>query len=202
MPVSLPRGRSLARLAPVALMPAGALAVHELRYLLAYGPHASLALQRQGHAYLHSLVPWIVLSLGLVLGGFARCVGRTWAGERSLPRYSVSLIALWLVCTASLLTLYAGQESLEGLLASGHPVGWAAIFGYGGWWAIPASLCVGLVLAATYHGARWVLHTVARRARRRPAIAGRASVLSFVASVPLPRLAPVAGGWSPRGPPR
>jgi hypothetical protein len=182
-------------------MPAGAFAVHELRYLLAFGPQASLALQRQGHAYLHSLAPWIVLSLGLVLGAFARCVGRTWAGEHSLPRYSISLVALWLVCTASLLTLYAGQESLEALLASGHPVGWAGIFGYGGWWAIPASLCVGLVLAAAYHGARWVLHTVARHARRRGATVGRAPVLRCVASVALPRLAPAAGGWSLRGPP-
>jgi hypothetical protein len=192
----------IARLAPVALMPAGAFAVHELRYLLAYGPHASFVLQRQGHAYLHSFVPWIVLSLGLALGGFARRIGRAWAGEHSLSRYSMSLLALWLVCSASLLTLYAGQESLEGLLVSGHPVGWAAIFGYGGWWAIPAALCVGLVLAAAYHGARWVLHTVARRARRRPAIARRAPVLHFMISVSRPRLAAVAGGWSGRGPPR
>jgi hypothetical protein len=202
MPVSLQPGRSIARLAPVALMPAGTFAVHELRYLLAYGPRASLVLQRQGHAYMHSLVPWLVLSLGLVLGGFARCVGRAWAGERSLPRYSLSLVALWLLCTVSLLALYAGQESLEGLLASGHPVGWAGVFGYGGWWAIPAALCVGLVLAAAYHGARWMLHTVASCGRRRPAIAAGAAVLRVVASVARPRLAPVADGWSGRGPPR
>ena len=49
------------RLAPVALTPAAAFAVHQLRYWLAFGAHAGAALQQQGHSYLHSLVPWIVL---------------------------------------------------------------------------------------------------------------------------------------------
>ena len=43
------------------------------------------------------------------------------------------------------------------MFATGHPAGLTGIFGYGGWWAIPAALCVGLVLAAVFHGARWVL---------------------------------------------
>jgi hypothetical protein len=202
MTVSLPGTRRIARLTPVALMPAGALAVHELRYLLAYGPHASAALQQQGHAYLHSLIPWIVLSLGLVLGGFARALGRAWSGQRSWSRYAISFTGLWLVCTVSLLVIYAGQETLEALFATGHPGGWVGIVGFGGWWAVPASLCVGLVLAAAYHGARWVLAATARRVRRRRAITGAAPRARVVSRVTAPRLAPVAGGWSGRGPPR
>ena len=50
--------------------------------------------------------------------------------------------------------------------ATGHPAGLAGIFGYGGWWSIPAALCVGLVLAAVFHGARWVLDEVAQRRDR------------------------------------
>lgn len=183
-------------------MPAAALGVHELRYLLAYGSHASLALQRQGHAYLHSIAPWIVLTLGLALGGFARALGRAWSGERTAGRYALSLVGLWLVCTISLLVTYAAQETLEGLFATGHAAGWTAIFGFGGWWAVPASLCVGLVLAAAYHGARWVLATVARRAHRRRSIVGAAPALPFPAALYPPRLAPAAGGWTGRGPPR
>ena len=49
-------------LARVALVPAAALAVHQLRYWLAFGSNASSELARQGHSYLHSVVPWIVLS--------------------------------------------------------------------------------------------------------------------------------------------
>lgn len=197
-----PRARPIVRFAPLALMPAGAVSVHELRYLLAYGSHASVALQHQGHAYLHSLVPWIAVSLGLGLGGFARALGRAWSGERSWSHYSISLAGLWLVCTASLVVIYAGQEAFEALFATGHPVGWAGIFGFGGWWAIPAAMCVGLVLAAAYHGARWVLATVARRARRRRTVAGPATRPLARPRFIAPRLSPLASGWSGRGPPR
>ncbi len=62
-----------------------------------------------------------------------------------------------------MLGVYVLQEFLEGLLATGHPAGLAGIFGYGGWWAIPAAAAIGLVLAALLHGARWVLDGVAQR---------------------------------------
>lgn len=201
MAVCSQRRARCARLAPLALMPAGALAVHELRYWLAFGSHASAALARQGHAYLHSLVPWILLGLGLALGAFARAVGRAWAGERSPARYSLSLLGLWLLCTASLLFIYAAQETLEGVLASGHSAGWVGIVGDGGWWALPACACVGLVLAAAYHGARWVLRTVAAGAARRRARRPRPAPARPACSRARPRPVAWRGGWSLRGPP-
>ena len=39
------------------LLAAGALAVHELRYALAYGDHAGHEAAAQGHAYLSLVVP-------------------------------------------------------------------------------------------------------------------------------------------------
>ncbi|HEX3979361.1 MAG TPA: hypothetical protein VHW96_24025, partial [Solirubrobacteraceae bacterium] len=68
--------------------------------------------------------------------------------------------------------------------------------------AIPAALCVGLVLAALLHGARWVLREVAaRHARtaRPPTSPGLAQ--SRPAGISLPRLTPLALGWCGRGPP-
>jgi hypothetical protein len=183
-------------------VPAAAFAVHQLRYLLAYGGAAGVELQRQGHSYLHSLVPWIVLVLGLAVGGFLSALGRAMAGQRSAPRYGLSLLGLWLTCSACLLAVYVSQEFLEGLFATGHPAGLTGIFGYGGWWSVPAAACVGLVLAALFHGARWVLEVVAARhatARRVAAVVepqGRGSGGLF-----LPRVAPLALGWSGRGPP-
>jgi hypothetical protein len=183
------------------VVPAGALAVHELRFLLAFGTGANAQLARQGHSYLHSLVPWIVLLLGAAVGGFLRALGRALGGHRSVPRYTLSLAALWAACSACLLAIYVSQELLEGLFATGHPAGLAGIVGYGGWWSIPAAACVGLVLAAMFHGTSWVLDEVAKRhaiiARlpRRPAASPRPADLL------LPRLAPLAGGWSGRGPP-
>lgn len=184
-------------------MPAAALAVHQLRFTLAFGGSAGRELALQGHAYLHSVTPWIVLSLALAAGSFTRAVGRAMAGQRSAPRYAVSLAGLWLLCSACLLAIYVTQELLEGYFLIGHPVGPAGIFGYGGWWSIPAALCVGLVLAAIFHGARWALDQVARRSAAtaikhdRPGLKRSRPVDAL-----LPRLAPLAAGCSGRGPPR
>jgi hypothetical protein len=187
----------------VALLPAAAFAVHQLRYYLAYGGKAGIVLARTGHSYLHSLVPWIVLVVALVVGGFLRSLGRALAGHTSLPRYSVSLAGMWLVCSLSLVAIFVCQEFLEGLFAAGHPAALAGIFGYGGWWSIPAALCVGLVLAAWLHGARWVLREIAaRRSRARPGFVGPAIVLPRPSDAVLVGLAPLVGGWSGRGPPR
>ena len=174
----------------MALMPAAAFAVHQLRYLLAYGSGASAELQRTGHSYLHSVAPWIVSLLALAAGGFLWSLGRAVAGQRSVGRYAASLLGLWLVCSATLVGIFAAQEFLEGLFAIGHPAGWIAIFGYGAWWAIPAALCIGLVLAALFHGARWILDAVAvarqRRARGRRTFARPAVAPALEGSIPVP----------------
>jgi hypothetical protein len=186
-----------------ALLPAGALAVHQLRFLLAFGGGASSNLSRQGHSYLHSLVPWIVLLMGIAVGAFLWALGRAMEGQRSVSRYSLSLAALWAICSLCLLSIYATQEFLEGMFATGHPAGLAGIFGYGGGWSILASASVGLVLAAIFHGARWMLDDVAQRSAG--VLAGRARrILTPLrpSDAVVPRLAPLAEGWSDRGPPR
>lgn len=184
-------------------MPAAAFAVHQLRYYLAYGLGAGAELQRTGHSYLHSVVPWIVLLAALAVGGFLWTLGRAIAGQTSLRRYTVSFVGLWMACSASLVAIFATQEFLEGLFATGHPAGLVGIFGFGGWWSIPASLCIGLMLAAMFHGARWVLMEVAQRhVRVRSSPPARVIWRPRLSDVFLVfRLAPLADGWSGRGPP-
>jgi hypothetical protein len=168
---------------------------------LAFGSRTGAELQAQGHSYLHSVVPWIVLLIALSVGMFLRALGRALGGRCSLPRYTLSFTALWLVCAACLVAIYVTQEFLEGLFATGHPGGLIGIFGYGGWWSIPAALAVGLVLSAVFHGAHSVLREFAERRRHQIAAPG-----VLVAKTPrqplLPRLSPLAEGWSGRGPPR
>ena len=196
------RRGALGRLAPIALVPAAAFAVHQLRYLLAFGGAAGAELQRQGHSYMHSLVPWIVLLVALAAGAFLRAFGRALGGQCSVSRYTVSFAGLWLACALALVLIYSAQELLEGAFVTGHPPGLEGVFGYGGWWAIPTSACVGLVLAAIFHGARWMLREVADRRSRplshtprpRPATPRPRPALA-------PRLIPLADGWSGRGPP-
>jgi hypothetical protein len=189
-------------LTKASLVPAAALAVHQLRYVLAFGGNASLELERQGHSYLHSLVPWIILLIGVAVGGFLCRLGRALSGQTSAPRFTLSLGGLWLACSVCLITIYVTQELLEGMFLTGHPAGLAGVFGYGGWWAIPVAACIGLVLAAFFHGARWVLEELARRAGPISERPPRALAAPRPSSLHLPRLSPLAEGWSGRAPPR
>jgi hypothetical protein len=198
---SAERRRAVWRWSGAALLPPAAFAVHQLRFVLAFGGGASAELQRTGHSYLHSVVPWLVVLVALVVGGFLREFGRALSGQTSAARFTVSFAGLWLVCTAALVFIYCAQELLEGMVLAGHPAGLVGVFGYGGWWAIPVSACIGLVLAAVFHGARWVLDETT--ARRRVVVVRRKRVAQprwegFSAPAP----APLAAGWSGRGPPR
>jgi hypothetical protein len=184
------------------LVPAAAFAVHQLRYWLAFGSQAGAELERQGHSYLHSVTPWIVFLIAVAIGAFLRALGRAFGGQRTTPRRTVSFAVLWLLCSASLVAIYMSQEFLEGLLATGHPGGLTGIFGFGGWWSLPAAAAVGLALAAVFYGARWVLYEVAERYRQDhgpvfapPPKARRPGALLVF------RLTPLVGGRSERGPP-
>jgi hypothetical protein len=102
----------------------------------------------------------------------------------------------------SLVVVFAVHELPEGSLATGHAVGLAGVFADGGWRSIPASACVGLVLAASLHGARWVLDDVARRGADALAPRRRVSALTVrEVRTALPASEPKLGGWSDRGPP-
>lgn len=207
------RGRRAAAVAGVPLslrgaaaMPAAALAVHQLRYKLAYGAGASHALAAQGHAYLTSLVPWIVLlatlSLGATLGRFAMRWGAgAGAGTRS---GRMAGVRVWLAASAALFAVYAGQELLEGLFASGHLGGLAAVLGAGGWWAVPVALLVGGLLALALRGAHAVEQAL-DAARRGARVIARG--LGELVSRPLPSpfaatVAPLARAGAERAPPR
>jgi len=186
----------------VALFPFGAVAVHQLRYQLAFGADASRELTDQGHAYLHELTPWIVLAVAVGAGGLLARLARAWrSGESERGR---CLAALWALTSAALFSIYVGQEFLEGLLASGHPQGLAGILGDGGLWALPASIAVGGLLALLVRGGRALVARVARLGRRRPRVAAARAPKGAVgpARVALPRLAPLAGASAGRAPPR
>ncbi len=193
--------RICGRAASGALLLPAAFAVHQLRYMLAFGAGTGPELERTGHSYLHSVVPWLILLVALAAGGFLRALGRAFSRQTTVRRYSLSFVALWVACTGALVAIFAAQELLEGVFATGHPTGLSAIFGYGGWWALPTAACVGLVLAACFHGARWIVEAVACRAAQdrasRPPAPSAAPVSQLFRLTPDPLLS----GWSTRGPP-
>lgn len=128
-----------ARLA--AILALGAFAVHQLRYLIAFGSSSSEELARQGHGYMAAWLPILgVFTISALLGTLIR--GRFGArlAQASLSRRAA-------IFAAALLAIFVTQESLEGVLAAGHPGGVAAVLGYDGWLAIPLAAAIGFVAA-------------------------------------------------------
>ncbi|HXE45842.1 MAG TPA: hypothetical protein VN635_11670 [Conexibacter sp.] len=131
-----------ASLRGAALLPGAALVVHRLRYELAFGSHADQRLAAQGHAYLSSLTPWIVLLAALAVGGsLGRMASRAATSRADDARGS--LLRVWVAATLALVAIYTGQELFEGLLATGHAGGLAGVIGSGGWLALPSAALIG-----------------------------------------------------------
>jgi uncharacterized membrane protein YidH (DUF202 family) len=100
-----------------ALLYVAELAVHQLRYRLAYGHHAGHELAAQGHAYLS----WATLLAALLLAAAGgELVAQLARAERRREHRRRRWLICWAAASAALLIAYACQESLEGLLAAGH----------------------------------------------------------------------------------
>lgn len=135
-------GRGQARLHTAALLGVGALAVHELRYRIAFGDDAQSALAASGHGYLGLVAPTVAL---LAMLGLASLVHRIATGDGT-PGARRS--GIWLTLTGGLLAIFCMQELLEALFTTGQPDGLQGIFGDGGWLAIPLSMAVaGIAMA-------------------------------------------------------
>lgn len=171
------------------IIPAAALVVHQARYTLAYGAHANAELAAQGHSYLHSLVPWTILALGVGASLFVRRLARAARTGQSGSFTRVSSAVLWAVTTFGLIAIYAVQETLEALSTSGHPAGVAGVLGHGGWYAVPAAAVVALGVVALLRVGRAVLRFASRlvpRAARLRALRSRAPFsVALVAATPL-----------------
>jgi hypothetical protein len=127
------------------LLSLGALAVHELRYLLAYGDQAGEALASQGHAYLADLggvlIAVVLAALLAAILGTALAPPPRRRGQpvgSSFPRTAA-------IYAVALFAIFSAQELTEGAVAAGHPAGLAAILAHGGWVALPLAFLVGAV---------------------------------------------------------
>ena len=155
-------------------------------------------LAAQGHSYLNSFAPWLVLALSLGAGLFLLRVAHAAAG-RPETRPRRSLAGLWALATASLVAVYVVQELLEGVFAAGHPAGLAGVLGHGGWWALVLAAAAGAAIAGLLRAGCAIVAAAGRlgsshRARVLPPRATRPRV---VALAPWPPLAGAAAGRAP-----
>jgi len=120
------------------------LAIHQLRYLLAFGDRTSRTLEHAGHGYLATVVPFC----GLVLAvGLSWCLLQAAAGPaHGTDHRSMSRRRFWLLASAALLAIFSGQELVEGWTSSGHPGGLTVLVGAGSWTVVPLAVALGGVV--------------------------------------------------------
>jgi hypothetical protein len=175
--------RGWPKLRAVALLALGAIIVHELRYVVAYGENAGAALAEQGHSYMPFVQSLVVVLLAIALARFCISLLRAHSGVLAEER-PPAFAHLWLASSASLAAIYTLQEGFEGQFAPGHPGGLIGVFGHGGWTALIFSLLIGAAIAALTRLAHHALELVACSAA--PSRLGRS------APPPGPR------SWTPR----
>jgi len=147
-----------------ALIALAALAVHQLRYLLAYGSDAHTELLRQGHAYLFQSLPVLIgFGLSAIAASLVRAVLRGPAGTAIESRRLRALLY-----ATSIAAVFAVQETAEGLLFAGHASGIAAVFAAGGWLVLPLAMLFGALCAALDGGLAKLESLVARVESRLP----------------------------------
>jgi hypothetical protein len=119
----------------LALIGAGAVGIHQLRYAIAYGDGAPAELARHNHGYFELALPAVATVFVVALAALLMRIAH---GRAAAPTRRVSLAALWLCCALALGGIYGVQETLEGAgaLAGGGWLGFALAF--------PAGLLVAL----------------------------------------------------------
>jgi hypothetical protein len=183
------------------LLALGALALHQLRYALAYGDGASSALAQQGHGYLADLAPLLLMvALCVVCARLvAAALGRLGASSAARTGPWAESVAF----AAALVAIFSAQELTEGLLAAGHPGGFAGLAGHGGIVAIPLALAIGALAAAIDRALSRAERSLAALAHRRRPPRGRPAdeACPAIAEVAGLALRPLAFGLARRPPP-
>ena len=188
-------GGIIAALRPATVVAAGAIAVHQLRYLVGYGGEAPQALQNQGHAYLDALIPLLALLGGLTL---LATVLAGMAGASQRPSRGVPMVRA-LIYAGAILAVFGAQETIEGVLVAGHPGGVAALVAHGGLIALPLAVGFGWVVWAAVRGLEALEEQLRAPAAQRRRPRRTSAFHPAVSAIPAP--AAIAGAAGPRAPP-
>ena len=176
------------------------MAVHELRYLLAFGSRASSELSARGDHYVGSaaLVAGALVGVALAAGVVRLLATSRGQGLPEVPRVPVWL--LWLGLTLLLLLGFWALEGFELIFEPSRGISASArVFADGGLWAVPAAMFVAALMVLAVRGGR-VLFRIAVRRRALAPIGTVSRQCPLVQLVLLPRR-PMAGRVAGRAPP-
>jgi hypothetical protein len=167
----------------IALLPLGAFAVHQLRYLAlpaSEDPHA--------HGYLGVAPVLLAVLAALVLARYLQhsAAGRPVRGPRAI-----------LPIAGALLAIYVTQELIEAIAVPGAPLP----FAHGGWIAAPLALAVGALLSLALRAGDAAQEALAAEVTLTPRLP-LAPLALLAAGAPLARPGrPLARHCAGRGPP-
>jgi len=185
-------GRRLLRLLPAAL------AAYELRYLMAHLVAYASSLPGLGS---HSSTLWALVALAVGAGFLLRVGCRGLAAGVPRPRWSLRFVGSWMLCSAALGGILAVAGLVHFAPAVGHAQPPTHLVLRGAWWTVPTVLTVGLLLAASRCGVRWLLYEFVHERQWLGDLQPPYFVLRLVSGVRRPATAPLRAGWSDRGPP-
>jgi hypothetical protein len=168
----------------IALLTAGSIAVHELRYVVADSPSLRQSVSELGHSSV-SLAEALALALLVVaMLRFAKASRRARSGAMPKATHS-AFLGRWLATGGSLAALFVVQEAFEGALVPGRPGTIGSVFTHRGWTALIFCAVIGGLIALLTRIADAAIQIVAERVRPRTA--------RSAPSVPRRPLAPA--GW-------
>jgi hypothetical protein len=174
------------------------LAAYEFRYLIVHLAAFGTAFHggRSGSATL-----WATALVAVGAGSFLRESGRGLASRLPRPTWSLRFAGSWMLCSAVVAGLLAAAGLFHLVSATGHPQPFVNSVMAGAWSAVPTVMLVGLLLAGSLCGARWLLVKLVRPRKRACEFRAPPPVLRLVGADQRPAAAPLRAGWSDRGPP-
>ena len=185
----------------VGLLAVGAIALHELRYLVSAGAHSHAGTTSHAHSYLPLAIALATLVFVVALLNFAAALIAASRHQHTAVSPAPRLSRAWPAATFALVAVFVIQESLEGALFGGHAAGLHGLFGHGGWSVAVFAPLLGALIAFLVRGSEKAIELVARRratpSRRKPA----RTIPMRPPLIAAPRLSLIARNLAGRAPP-
>jgi hypothetical protein len=175
-----------------------ALAAYELRYLFIHLAAFATAARGAGSS---SVTLWALVVLAVGAGVCLRESARGLAASVPRPGWSLTFVGSWMLCSAALAAFLIAANLFNALPDFGHTQLLVHSGVAGMWPAGSAVLLVGLVLAASLRGVRWLLLELVGLRHRAVAARAPSLVLLVLRVEQRVAVAPLRAGWSDRGPP-
>lgn len=145
------------------LIALGSWIVHQVRATVMLGDTSTAHALAHAQQHAELVGPMLVWINAIAAASWALSLRR----DQAVTTRRVSFRGTWIRTSLVLLFIFFTQETLEGLLAPGHPPILAGTIGGGGWIVIPLALAVGALIALAVRGGRAIRVAIVRARQRK-----------------------------------